>query len=507
MSNECKKDNLDEAQTQINKSSFFFTMFNISILALSTYMYSLKLAFLVTFLYIVIHFLKTTDYVRNYIQKYKVYQKIKPYLKYAKSLNHSTTLIVKYIMNLPLVKGETEVDTFNEIKDHLDEKWPFMIKVKDTRAPLLTVNNKKVKCISSYNYLDLGRDESCQTAAIEAAKAYSTGNHGPRMLCGNLQILEDLEVKISKFFNKEAALVMSSGYLACMSAIAGIAKKGDLVLMDKLNHASLRAGTKLTSATTVFFKHNDFKDAEKLIKKHKVGKNNKIIMVIEGIYSMDGDIGDLPTARKLCDKYNAILIIDEAHSLGTIGKTGKGTAEHFNYVAEADIVCGTFTKAISSVGGFLACSKRLREYYTFYAPGAVFSAPLSAYHAGGAIRSFEIIEENPEIVKKLQDNTEYMLKKFKENNFNVGESVTCVIPVIFRDCHQVMEMHAYILKRGFFSAAVMAPACPLDAPRFRICACSSYSKQDMDNIINIMIEGRETITESVKVTELVKALK
>ena len=495
---------LNKAENVINQSSFLFSLLNITVLVISGYFYSYKLAFLITLGYIIIHFTLQTQYVKNYIKKYKVYQKLKPYLKYSKSLNHATTLIAKYIVGLPIKKDETEVDTFNEIKDHLGVQWPFMIKIKDTRNPLITVNNKQAKCISSYNYLDLGRDESCQIAAIEAAKAYSTGNHGPRMLCGNLQILEDLEVKIASFFGKEAALVMSSGYLACMSTIAGISKKGDLLLMDKLCHASLKAGSKICSAKTVFFKHNDFKDAENQIKKHKF---NNLIMVIEGIYSMDGDIGDLPTARKLCDKYKGLLIIDEAHSLGTIGKTGRGTAEHFNYVAEADIICGTFTKAVSSVGGFLACSRRLREYYTFYAPGAVFSAPLSAYHAGGALRSFEIIEQKPELVQRLQENSEYMIKRFKENNFDLGDTETCVLPVMFRDINQVVSIHHYLLNKGFFAAAVMAPACPLDSPRFRICATASYTKKDMDEIIDIFIDARENNKESEKVKELVEVLK
>jgi len=170
-----------------------------------------------------------------------------------------------------------------------------------------------------------------------------------------------------------------------MSTISWIARKGDLLLMDKLCHASLRHWAKTCSANVVNFKHNDFADAEKQIKKHKF---DRLIMYIEWIYSMYGDIWDLPTARKLCDKYNWILIVDEAHSLWTIWKTGHGVEEYFNYTASADIICGSFTKAISSVWWFLACSKKMRDFYTFYAPWAVFSAPLSAYHAWWALRAF-----------------------------------------------------------------------------------------------------------------------
>jgi len=173
------------------------------------------------------------------------------------------------MLKLPIKKEEDEVTSFLDIRDHMGEKWPFMIQVKNTRAPQVEVRGKNVKCISSYSYLDLGRNELVQEAAIQSARQYSTGNHGPRMLCGNLEILEQLEVRISKFFKRESALVFSSGYLACMSTISGIARKGDLLLMDKLCHASLKSGAKLSSAEIVYFKHNDFQDAEKKLKSTK----------------------------------------------------------------------------------------------------------------------------------------------------------------------------------------------------------------------------------------------
>jgi 7-keto-8-aminopelargonate synthetase-like enzyme len=502
--NESKTNNSAKPKdTYIDNSLKAFAIVNVVLLPISAY-FSTTITIGLLVLLITAYLFISSEYGKKQMDKLKIYMEIRPYLKASKSLNHSTTLIGKYITGLPVKLDETEVETFNEIKDHFGEKWPFMKKVENTRATKIRVEGKDCVCISSYNYLDLGRDERCQIAAVEAANAYSSGNHGPRMLCGNLQILEDLEVKIAKFFKKDHALVFSSGFLACMSTIAGIARKGDLLLMDKLSHASLRTGAKICSAKTVFFKHNDFKDAEKIIKKNKF---NRLIMVIEGIYSMDGDIGDLPTARKLCDKYNGILVMDEAHSLGTLGKTGHGTEEHFNYTVSADIICGTFTKSISSVGGFLTCKSNLREYYTFYAPGLVFSAPLSAYHCGAAYKAFEIIENEPQRAQKAQANGEYLRNKLIANGFNIGETVTNVIPVMFRDIIQVVEMHHYMLKKGCFAAAVMAPACPLDAPRYRICATSADTKESLDFIVNLLIEARKAHPESEKIKKLVSVLK
>ena len=503
-----QKDDKKDSQAT-TKKHFFDKMINIVaiiniILIPIIAFFNTTATIVLMIVFILAYIFVSSEYGINKIEKVKLYLDVRPYLKASKSLNHSASLIVKYIYNLPLKENESELDSFSEVQAYIGDKWPFMKKIENTRASKIRVEGKDCVCISSYNYLDLGRDERCQIAAVQAANAYSSGNHGPRMLCGNLQILEDLEVKIAKFFKKDHALVFSSGFLACMSTIAGIARKGDLLLMDKLSHASLRTGAKICSAKTAIFKHNDFKDAEKIIKQNKF---NRLIMVIEGIYSMDGDIGDLPAARKLCDKYNGILVMDEAHSLGTLGKTGHGAEEHFGYTVFADIICGTFTKSISSVGGFLTCNARLREYYTFYAPGLVFSAPLSAYHCGAAVKAFEIIEAEPERAQKVQANGEYLRKRLLEKGFKIGETVTNVIPVIFRDILQVVYMHDFMLKKGYFAAAVAAPACALDAPRYRICATSADTKESLDNIVKVLVEARDAVPENEKFKKLMTVLK
>jgi 8-amino-7-oxononanoate synthase len=444
------------------------------------------------------------------LQKYKWFRKFRfmmtfrKFRQMSKSINQTQVYLAKYLLGIPIEDGETEVKSFNDVQNSMGSNWPFMVPVKDTKDAKVTVKGKRVECVSSYSYLDLARDERVQEAAIEAAKHYSTGNHGPRMLCGNLEILETLEQRIAKFYRRESALVFSSGYLACMSAIAGVARKGDLLLMDKLTHASLKAGAKLSSAKIVYFKHNDFKDAERQIKNHKW---ERVIMVIEGVYSMDGDVGLLDKARALCDKYQATLILDEAHSLGAIGKTGHGTEEVYDWKYKADIICGTFTKSIASVGGFITCGKALRDFYTFYAPGLVFSAPLSAYHCGAADKSFEIIEQEPERVEKLQKNAEYLRNKFVEKGFNIGHSITCVIPVTFRDTVQCLKMHEYLLnKKALFTATVMAPACPVTAPRFRITAHSHMTKEEMDYIVESFIEASQAITENPELKELLEGM-
>lgn len=492
----------------IDKSMTIFSFINIFAIIFAAFFsvyltVSLGLLFCVSILFI------TSEWGKNWIDekvdKIKFYFEIKPYLKAAKSLNHSTTLMGKFLRNMPVKQGETEVDSYTDIMNNFGEKWPFMKEVANTRSNLITVEGKPVKCVSSYNYLNFGRDERCQKSAIDAAEKYSSGNHGPRMLCGNLEILEELENKIAKFYKKESALVFNSGFLACMSAICGIARKNDLVLMDKLNHASLRYGCKCSSAKTAYFKHNDYVDAEKQIKKAKFDpKKGKLIVVTEGIFSMDGDLGYLDKARMLADKYNGILICDEAHSLGTVGKTGRGLEELYEYKYICDIIVGTFSKTISSVGGFITCSKKMRDYLCFYSPGLVFSAPLSAYHCGAAIKAFELIDEEPERMTKCQENGDYLRKKLKENNFDIGVSETIVVPVIFSCIDKIIRMHANLLKKGYFTACVMAPACPLDASRLRLCATSDMNKEDIDEFVKILKEVREEEVDNERFKRLTK---
>jgi 7-keto-8-aminopelargonate synthetase-like enzyme len=491
----------------LNKALLGLILLNLFTYFISNFWSKLSMIITIAFLTMVcvIKFSNVGEKLNKYkwVKKLKFMLEMKEIQSKAENITHAMTLVGKYLHDLPIKSNEDEVTSFNDVLNSYGERWPFMQPISKTREKLVSVRGKKVECVSSYSYLDLCRDERVQEAGIEAARAYSSGNHGPRMLCGNLEILEQLEQKIAKFYKKEAALVFSSGYLACMSVISGVARKGDMLLMDKLCHASLRSGAKLSGAKIVNFRHNDFKDAEKMI---KANKYKRIFMIIEGVYSMDGDVGDLEEARKLCDKYNAVLILDEAHSLGVIGKTGRGTEEVYEYKFKADIICGTFTKSIASVGGFITCNQRLRDFYTFNATGVVFSAPLSAYHAGAALKAFEIIDSEPQIVTKCQENSEYFRKKFVEKGFNIGNSTTCVIPVIFRDTKQCFQLHGWMLDRGYFTSLVMAPACSITAPRFRITCSSAMTKQQMDDCVKIFCEAQMAIKENNEMRELLEGM-
>lgn len=266
------------------------------------------------------------------------------------------------------------------------------------------------------------------------------------MLGGNNVYYDEVENDIANFFHKESCMIMSSGYLACMSAVQALCDSKTIIIADQYLHACINSGIRLSNGKRCNFKHNDMKAAERLFIKHK-GK--KIVMIIESLYSMDGDIADLPKARELCTKYNALLIIDEAHGLGTLGKTGRGAVEHYNmsYEDNADVILGTFSKSLASVGGFICASKEIIVYMEFFAQGSMFSAGISVFSAAAAQKSLEILKNNPTIVVNLQEMStyfrNYLMDDSAEWNENTPETLKYkvggidgqpVIPIIFHVC-------------------------------------------------------------------------
>lgn len=427
----------------------------------------------------------------------------------AQSMNHWMVMLGKKALGIEIRDGESEMDSYLDIRSHIGDKWPYMWEVDNVKSrDAVNVQGVDCKIFSSYGYLDLLRDESVQEAAIAAARTYATGNHGPRMLGGNTKILRELEQKFAKWLGREDSLLCSAGYLACMSAGVALCRKGQIVLADDRCHASLRAGLKMCGAKVIFFKHNDFADAEALAKKHlrtvaaPGAERTRGWVMIESVYSMDGDVGDLPAAAKLARKWGLKIICDEAHGLGVLGKTGRGLEEHYGLPlgSEVDVVVGTFSKSFSSVGGFIVTDSRTVKFLDFYAPGNVFSAPLSAYHAGGVLRALEIIESSPQLIAKVQKNSKELRRLLESVQWPVGtaetlkfelegDGATCVLPIVFpNDPIRMMTIADKMRRKGIQLAAVCAPACPVRRPRFRLTATSAYTQEDMEMFVAKLVE-------------------
>eukprot|EP00920_Eleutheroschizon_duboscqi_P002771 GHVT01006385.1.p1 GENE.GHVT01006385.1~~GHVT01006385.1.p1 ORF type:complete len:535 (+),score=79.48 GHVT01006385.1:997-2601(+) len=305
-------------------------------------------------------------------------------LKYhSRTKRHFFYLLTKNTLKVKINKGESVQQSYLDLKRNLQSKltWPFMWEVSNVTSALITCQGTPAIPMSSYSYLDMIREPQVQAAAIEAARKWSTGNHGDRMGGGNCSILRDLERVVGRFFGREDSLVLSAGYLACLSTIMAVGNNGDLMLADSKSHASIRAGLRACDAKTIYFRHNNFRNVERLLRQHR-HRYNDCWIVMESVYSMDGDIGDLPAASAIAKTHRCKIIMDEAHGLGVLGNTGRGIEEYFNMPGACEIVMGTFSKSVGGIGGYIAGNKDLIDYLDAHAPGTGCSAPLTAYSAG-----------------------------------------------------------------------------------------------------------------------------
>eukprot|EP00922_Rhytidocystis_sp_ex-Travisia-forbesii_P007078 GHVS01010340.1.p1 GENE.GHVS01010340.1~~GHVS01010340.1.p1 ORF type:complete len:868 (+),score=146.73 GHVS01010340.1:287-2605(+) len=413
-------------------------------------------------------------------------------------------MMEKKLLKLPIDWEESEISSYLHVKRHLKSKdmWPFMWTVSNINSEdnKITVNGHRSYVMSSYSYLDFIRHKAVQENAINVARQWATGSHGPRMLGGNSLILRQLEKSVARFFGRDDAMVLSGGFLACMSAICAVCKSGDLIVGDNRLHASLRAGLKLCGARVMYFKHNDSVHLSKLLVKHRK-KYRACWLAIESVYSMDGDTADLRACVNLSNKHDCKIILDEAHGLGVVGSTGRGLEELYGLHGVCTLIVGTFSKSIATVGGYITGSQDLIDFMDFHAPGNVFSAPLAAYCAGAALRSFELIDEESWRVTKAQNNSKFLrealttgLGHWPDNyphthKYSVeGDPSTTVIPIVFKDdIDRVMRIASNMLRRGWMIAAVAFPACPLRSPRFRITATCAYTDDIMREFVEALV--------------------
>lgn len=390
---------------------------------------------------------------------------------------------------------------FQKIKKNMKKNkiyWPFMRKFKMTEDPLyVEIEGEKKICMSSYGYLNLQYDKNIIDYAYERSKDYSTGNIGPRMLSGNYEIYSELENKISDFFGYQETLICSSGYMACASAVIGIVEPGDVILYDSKTHDSLMTGIKISGARSFKFKHNSLKSLENYLRLVNWISYKKILVILESVYSMDGDICEYEKMYKICKKYNALILVDEAHGLGILGKTGRGIQEIFPSTPKPDIICGTFSKTISSVGGYICSSKEKIELMHYSTPGNMFTAPISVFNAASAIMSFDklLSGELNDSIRKLNYNSNFLKTMLVSKGFNIGYTQTSIIPLIFKskdkssvEIYNAMKncinLSNLMLDEGFWLTPVIYPACPLSKPRIRMMARLDLTTEIIIEFIN-----------------------
>ncbi len=349
----------------------------------------------------------------------------------------------------------------------------------------VTIGGRKMLQFASYAYLNLLGHPRVRAAAQVALDEFGPGTHGVRVLAGTTRLHVDLEQRIADFKRAEAAMVLSSGYVTNLGVIAALLGRNDVVISDKLNHASIVDGCLLSRAKFVRFDHNDMAALEKALA--GVPKRSGKLVVADAVFSMDGDIIDLPEVIRLCRKYDAMLMIDEAHSLGVLGETGHGILEHFGMEDGdgIDIKMGTLSKTIPAVGGYVAGRSDLITYLKHSTRAFIFSAALPPPAVAAAIASFDVIEDEPELVKKLQSNVDYFIKGLQERGFNTLKSETPIVPIIAGSDERAWLMAKIAQEQDIFVMPIVSPAVPSGTSRLRANVMVGHTLADIERAMDV----------------------
>jgi glycine C-acetyltransferase len=346
--------------------------------------------------------------------------------------------------------------------------------------------------MGSYSYLGLIGHPKIDAAAMAAVKQYGTGTHGVRLLAGTLPLHNQLEERIAAFKKTEAAITFSSGYVTNVGVISALLRRGDTVICDKLNHASIVDGCLLSGAKFVRFRHNDMRHLERRLV--ETNGSGRTLVVVDAVFSMDGDIINLPEVARLCRQYGAYLMVDEAHSIGVLGETGHGIEEHFGLPADAvDIKMGTLSKTIPAAGGYAAGSGELIAFLKHEARGFIFSAALPPAVAGAALAAFDVIEAEPERIHNLQRNYHQFAGRLRAAGFDLLHTETAIVPVICGSIELAVRLARYCQERGIFIQAVIAPVVPEGLARLRATVSAVHRPEDIEYGAETIIAGGKAL--------------
>ena len=375
---------------------------------------------------------------------------------------------------------------FTAAKEIMDAGiYPYFRVIESAQDPEVIVDGKKMIMIGSNNYLGLTNHPRVKEAAIEALRKYGSGCAGSRFLNGTLDIHVNLEKKLARFMRKESALVFSTGFQTNLGVISAIAGKDDVILIDKMNHASIIDGCRLSFSEIKKYRHNDMEDLERLLQQYN--DKGKLI-VVDGVFSMEGNIADLPNIVKLAREYGARVMVDDAHGIGVLGRTGRGTAEHFGLEDEVDLIMGTYSKSLASIGGFIAASEEVIHYIKHFARALIFSASPPPASIASVSAAIDIIEEEPERRERLRRNTNKMLKGFKSLGFDTGRSETPIIPLIVGDDHKAFLMAKMLHDKGIFANVAVSPAVPNGNALIRTSYMATHTDEQLDKVLQAFEE-------------------
>jgi 8-amino-7-oxononanoate synthase len=364
--------------------------------------------------------------------------------------------------------------------------YPYFRSIEENEGPVVQIEGRKVIMAGSNNYLGLTAHPYVKEAAIEAVRKYGTGCSGSRYLTGTLDLHVELEKRLAKFFGTESVLLFSTGYQTAQGIIPTLVQKGEYVISDKDNHACIVAANLMAKGAFAEFKrykHNEMEDLEAVLKKIPLEKPK--LIVTDGVFSTTGEIVDLPNLVKLAKEYNARIMVDDAHSVGVIGKGGRGTPSHFGLVDDVDITMGTFSKTFASLGGFMAASERVTNYVKHHSPALIFSASPTPASVAAAMAALELLEKEPWRVERLVKNADRMRNGFKKMGFKIIDGQTAIVPVIIGDDERTFIFWRKLFDAGVFTNAFISPGVPPGMAMLRTSFMTTHEDEHLDRILEL----------------------
>ena len=352
--------------------------------------------------------------------------------------------------------------------------------LEGSQGAWLEIEGKRVLNLCSNNYLGFANEPRLKEAAIKAVEKWGVGPGAVRTIAGALKIHEELENALAEFKRVEAALFFQTGFISNQAVIPTIIGERDAIFSDELNHASIIDGIRLTKAKRFIYKHNDVEDLKAKLEEASKENFRRKLIITDGVFSMDGDLAPLPGIVELAEKYNAMVMVDDAHGEGVLGEAGRGIVDHFKLHGRVDIEIGTLSKAFGVVGGYVAGRKELIEYLKQRSRPFLFSTPLSPADTAASLEAVKILMESGERVEKLWDNAKYFKEKMNELGFDTGHSQTPITPVMLYDAKLATEFSRKLFEEGVFAQAIGYPTVPKGKARIRVMISAVHTKEDLD---------------------------
>jgi 8-amino-7-oxononanoate synthase len=360
--------------------------------------------------------------------------------------------------------------------------YPYFRCIESEQNTEVIMSGKKVLMFGSNSYLGLTNHPKVIEAAVEATRKYGTGCAGSRFLNGTLDIHLELEKELAEFVGKEDAIIYSTGFQVNLGVVSCVTGREDYIICDERDHASIVDGRRLSFSQTLKFKHNDMASLEKELQKCKPDKIK--LIVVDGVFSMEGDVANLPEIVRLAKQYDANIMVDEAHGLGVLGNHGRGTCDHFGLTKDVDLIMGTFSKSLAAIGGFIAADESIINYLRHNSRSYMFSASNTPAATAAARAALQIMKSEPERIDHLWDITNYSLKCFRELGFEIGNTSTPIIPLYVRDMEKTFMVTKMLFDEGVFVNPVIPPACAPEDTLIRFSLMATHSKEQIDVAVN-----------------------